>query len=493
MSISVYDDPPGRARRLLRRATALLGGAVLCLVVGLAMHAPTARAVLVPDPNNPAGSPTSSAPPANQPDDSGGPTGGSGGCAYLAWTMQPKLVIHVSEFYANGGSFGMALQLLSEVNNAVNQFNAVGGTAARVTSVTTSTAPFVYGKPFNDGAIHLGFASGTDFSNIVKSKGLSTDTTAMTLPMVSKSNPCELGEAQILFPAVFQPDVTKPGGWFPNQPGFMWSFETPYTTGVSYYDAGPGYGLGFHWFRPSFLHELLHAYGLVHTKTMYAMMNHAGTGGFPWANRPSTDAVRPLPYDDYLLRTRYPATGSSWDVAVLGTGMEPPSDPTNDAGDQIKLCSPSTGISWAGSYSSGTCGVDGKNNGGTTACAGTTLYTRYTLANYSTSNVKITTTLSLSKDETWDIPDPVAGTLTGTNTVDYLAGSTSVTMGRTWTAPALASGVSYHPIVHIFAEHVNADGSIDPASLRIDSIPLRGLITGGAKVGKLCQTYAPAP
>jgi len=492
MSIFVYDDAPVRVRRLLRRATALLGGALICLVALLVTHPAATHAALVPDPNNPNPSQSSSAPPANGSDDSGG-SGGSGGCAYLAWKMQPKLVIHVSEFYANGGNLATAFQLTSEVSNAVNQFNAVGGTAARVTSVTTSTAPFVYGKPYNDGAIHLGFASGTDFSNIVNSAGLPSDTTALTKPMAAKSNPCELGEAQILFPAVLQPDISKPGGWFPNLPGFMWSFETPYTRGVDYYDAGPSYGVGFHWFRPSFLHELLHAFGLVHTKTMYAMMNHAGSGGFPWANRPSTDAVRPLPYDDYLLRTRYPATGSRWDVAVLGTGMEPPSDPTSDAGDQIKLCSPSTGSGWASSYSSGTCGVYGKSDGGAEVCSGATLYTRYTLANYSTGSVQITTTLSLSKDKNWDATDPVAGTPTGANTVDYLAGSMSVTMARSWTAPALDPGVSYHPIVHIFAYHEHADGSTDPASLRVDSIPLRGLITGGTRVGQLCVTHSTAP
>src|SRR5262249_15496120 len=199
--------PPGRVRRRVRRAMTLLGGALLCLAVGLATHQSAARAALVPGPDNPTGSASSSAPAANGSDDSGGSTGGSGGCAYLAWRMQPKLVIHVSEFYANGGNLATALQLVSEVSNAVNQFNAVGGTAARVTSVSTSTAPFVYGKPFNDGAIHLGFASGTDFSNIVNSKGLPSTTTAMTLPLASKSSPCELGEAQILFPAVFQPDV----------------------------------------------------------------------------------------------------------------------------------------------------------------------------------------------------------------------------------------------------------------------------------------------
>jgi len=453
---------------------------------------PTQSALLVPEGNDPPSSGGTSLPPAGPTNDgSGSSSGSSGGCAYFAWKKQPALVIHLSELAANGGS-ALELKLTIEAINAIDQLNAVGGTTARVASIQTSNTPFVYGRPFNDGAIHLGFASGTDFSNLVNSYKLPSSTTAMTLPMLSKSGPCDLGEAHILFPAVFQPDVTKPGGWFPNLPGFMWTFETPYTMGVSYYDAGPGYGTGYQWFRPSFLHELLHAFGLVHTKALYAMMNHAGSGGFPWANRPSADAVRPLPYDAYLLRTRYPAADSRWDIAVLGTGMQPPSDPKGDAGNQIKLCAPSSGSSWASAYSSGTCGVDGKNDGWTTVCPGETLYTRYTLANFSTGSLQVTTTLSLSKDETWDATDPVAGTQTGLSTVDFLTGSSSVTMGRPWTAPDLEPGVSYHPIIHVFAKHVNANGSVDPASLLVDSIPLRGLITGAARFGSFCSSHPKA-
>ena len=46
------------------------------------------------------------------------------------------------------------------------------------------------------------------------------------------------------------------------------------------------------------------------------------------------------------------------------------------------------------------------------------------------------------------------------------------------------SGKSLHAIVYLFSEHINADGSVDPNSLHIAWMPLRGTID----VTRLCAT-----
>jgi hypothetical protein len=50
------------------------------------------------------------------------------------------------------------------------------------------------------------------------------------------------------------------------------------------------------------------------------------------------------------------------------------------------------------------------------------------------------------------------------------------------------SGTDLHRIVQVFAEHVNADGSVDPSSLRIATVPLRGKI----RVDRYCAQATPA-
>ena len=153
-----------------------------------------------------------------------------------------------------------------------------------------------------------------------------------------------------MYMAACSPTVTIE---FPVDQGTSWSFSSPFAKemtglGVRYYDAGefapakssyPGT-----WFRPSFLHELLHAFGLNHTSSAYAMMNHRGDDdGFPWGNRADADAVRPLPDDVRLLRASYPASGTRWDVDALNMWYVVTSASKGGAADQVKLCTPSLG------------------------------------------------------------------------------------------------------------------------------------------------------
>ncbi len=392
------------------------------------------------------------------PTDSTTPTG----CHYYTWTTQPKLVIHLGEFESGGGSDSIEDLMKGEVQKVVDQFNAVGGTSAKVTKVETSYAPFSFDKYKSDGAIHLGFTSQANFDALVAASDLPEEADALT--QTQQPYGCGITEAHILFPGV---DAQH------------WTFYTPFTAswyaaGARYYDAGATIPSGgFYWFRPSFLHELLHAFGFKHTKAQYAFMNHRGTGGFPWANRPEADAVRPLPYDALLLRGRYPASGSRYDVAVLNTWYEPPADADDDAGNQTKLCIPSIGGSWSKDTSSGMCGLNGNQVITGEVCAGDTLRTRYTLANYSTESMTVTAALYFSKDETFDSADPSSTTIHNYDVQE----AKSTLQQDTWTVPSLTSGATYHPILRVVAEHIGANGA-EAQSVRADWIPLRDTVVG---------------
>ena len=89
----------------------------------------------------------------------------------------------------------------------------------------------------------------------------------------------------------------------------------------------------------------------------------------------------------------------------------------------------------------------------------------------------MTSTLSLSSDETSDATDA----LSATTRTDDLSATTSKLVEAKWTIPSVSGGIVYklenlHPIVHLLSEHINADGSADPNSLHIAWMPLRGTI-----------------
>jgi hypothetical protein len=425
----------------------------------------------------------------------GPPVGGSGtpgfGSAPTAptptckiWPTPPRIVVHTSEFLAGEGLLGSEEEQPMEqaIEDVVAQFNrSIDGPSVLVSGVTTTTAPFHWAKPFHDTTptIHVGFTS--DIAKDLNGEEAGGVTT-MGGP-VNDANGCPL-ERDIEFPTADDPSQ------------ITWDFNTPFTayrdstcgpaadpTNYEYYDAGQTDCYGNTWFRPSFLHELLHAFGRVHTTSQYSFMNHRGdgvwavvpdnidSGGFPWVNAYFADAVRPLPVDVAVLRGEYAGSSDYYDVAVLNTWYRPADDPTDDAAWQTKLCIPSVGSSWSAQTSAGTCGVGGSNGGSTSVHVGDKLKTRYTLANYSSGSVQVTSELYLSKNETWEVND----TPTATH-VDDVAAGTSIPVKAEWTIPNHL-GSDLHPIVHITAEHINADGSPDPASIRVSWIPLRGTIT----------------
>src|SRR6185503_2160306 len=125
----------------------------------------------------------------------------------------------------------------------------------------------------------VGFTSQASFDDLVADRHLPAGTDAVT---ATPAYGCGITEAHIMFP---DPNASH------------WTFFTPFTAswyaaGARYYDAGA----------------------------------EIPTGGFPWANRPAADSVRPLPDDARVLRARYPASGTRYDVAVLNTWYEQPAD-----------------------------------------------------------------------------------------------------------------------------------------------------------------------
>jgi hypothetical protein len=395
------------------------------------------------------------------------------GAAPATWPSLPKVLLHLNELEGPGNpattssdpakTFGYELGLLAQAQDAVNQFNAIGATSARVSSVETTFDPFTYAGSYNDSVptIHVGFRPG---NLVVDSKGNRAG--GKTTGNIYLSNNCS-------------PTVTIE---FPDQPSANWSFSSPFALenhGAHYYDAGPTAptvdGSG-QWFRTSFLHELEHAFGLNHTATEYATMNHRGAGdpngGFPWANRADKDSVMPLPWDVGQIRNLYPASGTRWDIAALNTWFHVTTSSTGSAADQVKLCTPSLGFQFTKSQTtSGPCGTDGSIGGSTRVSEGDTLRTRFAIANYSTGSMHVTSKLWLSTDDelseddipanSWDIRDIPAES------------SSLAEVG--FRLSAMPEG-TFHPIVMLSAWHVNSDGTVDDSSKKNDWIPLRGTV-----------------
>jgi len=174
------------------------------------------------------------------------------------------VVLHLGESRA-----GTADQ--TAINDAVYWVNSeigfVGGSTAYIGSMTTTYDPFTFGSWFGDTTptIHVGFSS-----SLGEEIGGQTKRGPFTV------SACTYNEAQIVLPDV----VAR-----------TWDFGTP---GWDYFQATETGASSKLWFRPVYLHELLHAFGLEHTSTDYANMNY---GIKPWANRPANDMMKPLPDD----------------------------------------------------------------------------------------------------------------------------------------------------------------------------------------------------
>jgi hypothetical protein len=264
-------------RRLVRRSGILVGA--LAVLGGTAI--PAVSLISKPPPSE------------DRPDPSTGAAGDLQCPSGHPWTSMPRIVLHTSEYTSGGGTSADATRMLTAVKDVVDQFNAIGATSAKITKVQTSTSSFTFGKWIGDSTptIHVGWTN--DIASIDGPAGAITRTHP-------DSHGC-VTEAHIKFPTPKDPvDID-------------WDFDTPFdTTGSpAFYDAGTQDGAGKTWFRPSFQHELLHAWSFVHTKTEYSYMNHRSPGGFPWANRPAAESVRLLPWEIGQIRMLYPLAKSS--------------------------------------------------------------------------------------------------------------------------------------------------------------------------------------
>src|SRR4051794_13760286 len=75
------------------------------------------------------------------------------------WPSAPRVLIHTSEFLASGGTAAEQVLMTAAAINVMNQFNTMGATSARITSVATTAARFEYQKAYGDSVptIHVGF------------------------------------------------------------------------------------------------------------------------------------------------------------------------------------------------------------------------------------------------------------------------------------------------------------------------------------------------
>jgi hypothetical protein len=471
-------------RNLPRGVLTALAGVVALLAV-LAVRLPAAQAGVAP----PGGGGGGQVPPVDQ-------TPTTGGCKTYQWgTTMPRLVMHLrgwklSSDSTDPGNLDQEQQMEQATRDVVDQFNAMGGTTAKITGVsfTNDDEPYSYETAVNDGkpTIHIDWTPTSTFNSyLTDSDGAIGLTSA---PFISSATGCQIIEEHITFLDPYS---------------HAWQYGTPFDEawanyGITFNDAGTGDGAGRTWFRPSLLHELLHAFYLHHTKTVYSMLNHQGVeryaadphqddiGGFPWANRDPSDAIRPLGYELGILRARYPADDTRYDVAALNTWFGPPGDATDDAGWQVANCKPSLGSGWAPNPSSDTCGVDGTSPGNTSVCRSDSLRARFTLANYSTDSMHVQAWMYFSKDSVFDGTDPISDSSTSVD----LGAAKSTNVQATWSVPKLAEGI-WHPIVWLIAEHVDANGAGDAKSVRSDWIPLRGTITANSQFSSACIKAIP--
>ena len=247
----------------------------------------------------------------------GGGGGGSSSCEFPHWSKAPRIVVHTAQFNRGGAQPGDEADMVNAVQQVANEFSDTPDLSARITSVTTTTDPYYYGVWVNDSVptIHVRFSPEsaiTDDNHGEAAAGLTT-------PNIDWAK-CTISEAHIEFAQPFDT---------------AWNYGTPEEAKVPWYDTSELVGTDT-WFRPSFLHELLHAFGFKHTTNHYSFMNHRFPAGFPWAGG-HDNGVRMLPWEVGVLRDAYGDTGSDFGIGLRNTWYGTP-QPNDDAASQEALC-----------------------------------------------------------------------------------------------------------------------------------------------------------
>ena len=290
-------------------------------------------------------------------------------CTALSFSAPPRVVVHTDEL-PNGPEYFMDnLEMLAAVNEVADDFNRyVTASTAEITSVTTSTEPFVQGDYYGDDpvpTIHIGFRN---------TGGLASGGPG---PSVN----CEYDEAHI---------------GIKNLDLYSWQYGLPEDGGQEYYDSLMDDDSSKRYFRLVVLHELMHTFGLAHNDTDYSMMNYGAPAlvrreHHPAAARRRRGAAGALSPAERRRRARWPCStrGGRW-TARSGAGA---------AG--AAYCDPSLGDVFTTMFSA-KCGTAGDDAGSTEVCAGDDPGSRYTVANFSTEEADVTARLWLSTDDRWD-------------------------------------------------------------------------------------------
>jgi len=324
------------------------------------------------------------------------------------------------------------------------QFNRAGGTTAEISSITTNPSALTYQTWYGDliPTIHVGFVS-----SLPKGAIMSTDQGPRTN--------CLYNEAHI---AILNNDV------------WSWDYATPKLDGGFYYNEDRLHGSETY-FEPSYLHEVIHAFGLVHPGNAYSFLNY---NRHPWTRDTTTsfDQVTPLPDDVRGLRAIYPGTSTRAEVGLFNTWFTPapPGSPVGTPATQDRLCSPSRGNSFSASMFDTVCGTGGTNGGSTTVCANDQLRVRFTFVNYSTSDVDLTARLWLSTDDVLQTGSDVESA----DTYLYSGIITNANhAGQSFTVPSLSgftSGTTIFVIMQI-------EGTTTTGTAVSDWRPLYGQVT----------------
>jgi hypothetical protein len=432
----------------------------------------------------------------------------------------PRLQLHTSDLSPGDGPMTRSFAALDAVADVVGAFNDVDATSAFISGTELSSAPFTYDQPYHDATptIHVGFLKQRAWDKLIDAGTLPENARGATKPVTwvkDGTKDCWLNEVDILFP-----DTSMRFGDGTPEP---WSFAVPPMEASAYathpfYDAGnvdtsgviaagaSKSELDAHpelkaftdedpvprlWFRPPFMHELLHAFGhyegsaakntpTAHIENAYSLLNDSIGEGYPWANRESSAMVRPLPAEVGWLRLNYPASAptSHYDVSVLDTWYayqkNPDGTSNHDKTQAIKLCAPSLGSKFSSNVGGATnllgdgyCGVDDAGGTGSLeVCPGDTLRTRFAVTNASNVAVDVHLRLAMSADETWGgTGDAVSHTAHNVTNLDR---ETSKLTELTWEVPPYDTskrGALWHTLVEASGDHFSTDW-----------IPLRGLV-----------------
>lgn len=335
-----------------------------------------------------------------------------------------------------------AFGLVMAVEEVATRISNVGGQSFNYTPFTIATDAFAIGDSDGENDIGLADLSGTGAGGMG--------------PTIVDTSTCTIVEANVLL-----------------SQSTTWRWFVPSTYGEQYYNENSVSG-GQRYAREVVLHELGHNLSLAHSNDSYDYMNSGSSSSHarPWSNRADEKRIEPLPDMRRALQALYGDGAAEKDVAALVTWFDD-STGANPAPQRL-LCKPSKGVAFSPGFFDNTCGVNAVGQpGSTSVCPGDTLYTRFAVPNYGTTDMDIDIELWFSTDEQLDRisgADKQSPTVLATTT----GARSSSRRGRTFEVPgALLPGTDYYPVIFMnTGSEYTAEESQDN-----NWIPLRSPVT----------------